>query len=454
MYSKLIKNVIFPLYQVNIPYKEKLTTNMNLFEKTQKLSYYEIQEFQLKKLKKIIGYVNENVPYYHRVFKKLNFDPKNIRSTKELSKLPILTKDIIKKNFKELTSIIIPKNNLFLTSTSGSTAEPMKFYITRYWRSCNMAAAYRSWGWAGYRLGDKMLYLWGATQDLNYNSMNDKFRNKMLRIKKLNTNPLTKEKMNNHIDIIRKFKPKIINSYSSSAYEMSKYVLEKGLEDLTISAVLTTGDMLYENRRKIIEQAFNTEVFDYYSGRDTSLQAAECKEHTGYHLSIENAVVEFLDNEYQPVSPGEMGKIIITDLNNFGMPFLRYEIGDLGVPSDENCNCGINLPMMKSIQGRIFDRIVTPDGIVLTGELFHCLIIEKNVKSIKEFQIIQKTKNHIIVFIVKNEEEKTGEEDIKRFIESIKNTVGDSVQIEVQYTSEIKRTKSGKLRHIISHLKN
>jgi len=450
MYSKIIKNFIFPLYQLKLPQNERLTTNMNLLEKNQNLSYSELKQFQIKKLRKLLIYTNNNVPFYHDLFKDLNFNPVTVTSPEDISRLPILTKDIIKSHFKELCSTNISKNNLTLTSTSGSTGEPMKFYITSYWRACNMAAAYRSWGWAGYNLGDKMVYLWGATQDLNHNTMNDKIRNTLLRITKLNTNPLTKEKMDDHLRILRKFKPKIINSYSSAAYTLSKYMNEEGIDDIEPTAVLTTGDMLYENRRKSIEQAFNTEIYDYYSGRDTSLQAAECSEHHGYHLSIENAVVEFIKDD-EPVSPGEMGNIVITDLNNYAMPFIRYKIGDLGVPSDEICPCGINLPLMKSVKGRIFDRIITPDGKIFTGEYFHCSIIKNNVQSIKEFQIIQKTKDHIILMIVKNGNEK--KDDIDRFIKSIKESLGETVQIEVEYTSQIKRTKSGKLRHIISNIK-
>jgi len=132
---------------------------------------------------------------------------------------------------------------------------------------------------------------------------------------------------------------------------------KNGIDNIKPKAILTTADMLYDYKRKTIEHIFDCDVFDNYSGRDTTLQAAECSEHFGYHLSIENAVVEFV-KENEDVYPGETGKIIITDLCNYAMPFIRYEIGDLGVPSDENCPCGRKLPIMKSVKGRILDTII------------------------------------------------------------------------------------------------
>jgi len=139
--------------------------------------------------------------------------------------------------------------------------------------------------------------------------------------------------MQNYVQILKKFNPKIINTYASVIFTFSEYIKKMGIDAPKPKAILTTADMLYDYKRKSIEQAFNCEVFDYYSGRDTTLQAAECREHFGYHLSIENAVVEFM-KENENVAPGETGNLIITDLCNYAMPFIRYEIGDLGKPSD------------------------------------------------------------------------------------------------------------------------
>jgi len=449
MYSKIIKNIIFPLYQIKRQRDERYSTHMKLLDKTQWWSSSELQELQLKRLKKLLQHADENVPFYHKMFKKISFKPEFVTSVNDLNKLPILTKKLVNKNFNELYARNYSKEEFILSSTGGSTAAPMKFYVDKRWGACNMAAAYRSWSWAGYKPGCKMAYLWSAHQDLEQSSNMNRVRNYFLKAIYLDAFNLTEENMNKYVKILTRFKPKIINTYASVIFTFSEYIKKMEINTIKPTAILTTADMLYDYKRKSIEKAFNCEVFDYYSGRETTLQAAECREHFGYHLSIENAVVEFMkDNEH--VAPGETGNLIITDLCNYAMPFIRYEIGDLGTLSDEKCPCGRNLPIMKSLKGRTYDYIITSDGRLLSGIFFHSILVYHKIQGIKEFQIVQKTKDKIIVFIVKNEKENT--EDINRFISLIKKNVGEKVEIEVEYVSLIKRTPTGKLRHVISNV--
>jgi phenylacetate-CoA ligase len=422
---------------------------MNLLNKTQWWSYSELEKFQLKKLKQLLKHANDNVPYYHDLFKKLNFKPEYITNVKDLNKLPILTKEIVNKNFNNLYARNYLKEKFILSSTSGSTGTPMKFYIDAKWQACNLSAAYRAWNWAGYKLGDKMVTLWGAHSDINGTRKIDKIREYLLRKKYLDAFNLTDENMAVYVKILSKFKPKIIHTYASAIFLFSEYLKKEGINFIQPKAILTTADMLYPYQRKSIEDTFNCKIFDYYSGRDTSLQAAECPEHIGYHMSIENAVVEFI-KQNESVSPGETGKLILTDLCNYAMPFIRYEIGDLGSPSDESCACGRNLPIMKSFKGRILDYIITPEGNRIPGEYFHCIIIEHNIQGIKEFQILQESINKLTVHIVKNSNEKTN--DVNRFISVIQKEVGQKVEIELKYVSSIKRTPSGKLRHVVSNI--
>jgi len=449
MYSKIIKNIFFPIYQMRIPREERYIPYLKLLNKTQWWSRDELEKFQLKKLKKILKHANENVPFYHEIFRKYNFNPENVSNVNDLKILPILTKDIIKNNFDNLYARNYPKEKLILSSTSGSTAAPMKFYIDAKWRACNLAAAYREWSWAGYNLGDKILSLWGVESDFSGTRKIDKIREFLLRKKSLGAINLTDENMAVYTEVMNNFKPKIIHSYASVIYLYSEYLKRNGIQTFKPDAILTTADMIYPNQRKTIEEVLNCEVFDFYSGRETSFQAAECSKHTGYHMSIENAVVEFISDD-EPVSPGETGKLIITDLSNYAMPFIRYEIGDLGIPTDENCPCGRNLPLIKSIKGRIFDFIITPEGKRISGEYFHLIIIEYNIQGIKEFQIVQESMNKIIAYIVPNQNEKT--EDINRFIDIIRKEFGDKVEIELKIVTSIKRTSSGKLRHVISNV--
>ncbi|MCJ7571064.1 MAG: hypothetical protein MUO82_04210 [Candidatus Thermoplasmatota archaeon] len=450
MYSKIIKNIFFPLHQMKLPHDERFITYMNLLNKTQWWNSSELEKFQLKKLKQLLKHANDNVPFYHEMFKKLNFKPDNVTNINNLNRLPILTKDIIRNNFEKLNARNYSKDRLISSATGGSTGTPMKFFIDKRWQACNMAAAYRAWGWAGYRLGDKTAFLWSAHQDIQ-NSKNfvAKAQKFILRDITLDAFDLTDETIEKYISIFNKFKPKFINSYSSAIYLIADYMQKRGINNINPRAILTTADMLYDYKRKLIEQIFNCDVFDYYSGRDTSLQAAECSEHFGYHLSIENAVVEFV-KENEIVSQGETGKIIITDLCNYAMPLIRYEIGDLGVPSDEKCPCGRKLPIMKSIKGRILDTIITPDGKMISGMLLPAIFAYYDIKGIYEYQIIQKRIDMLLVRLVKGKD--YSKKNLNLFINIIKKKVGDDMKIEIQFVEKIEPTASGKHRSVISEI--
>lgn len=429
----------------------KTITNLEVLNKLQWRPFSEIERFQQQKLHQLLNHAYENVPYYHRVFKTVNLKPTDIKTIQDLKKLPDLTKEIISKNLSDLTPTNYQKNRLIPSATGGSTGEPMKFYVDINWQAWNMAAAYRQWRWAGYNIGDKLIYLWSSPHDISFQAeLKNKFFNVFHRTSYLNALQLTEKTMDEYIRIIRRFKPRIIIAYASAIYILAQYMEKKGIKDLRPKAIITSCEMLFPFQREVIERTFGCQVFDNYSGRDTTFQAGECPEHTGYHMAIENAVIEVLkDNESVPY--GEIGKMIITDLENYAMPFIRYEIGDLGQLSDEKCPCGRNLPLLKEISGRIRDVIITKTGKFLTGAFISTLFYDDSgkTKGIKQYQFIQKTKEYALLKIVKADDFSQGQLD--SIIEKISSQC-DDMKIDVEFVDIILPTKSGKYRPILSEI--
>jgi len=450
MYPTILKNFVYPVIGIKYPQQKRLIEYFRFLEKTQWWARSELEAFQQEKLQMLIKHAYENTTYYHRIFKSLGLKPGDIKCIDALQKLPILTKEHIRNRLEDLTTKNHTTEELMPSATGGSTGEPMRFFIDKEWSTCNMAAAYREWSWSGYNLGDKMAYLWGAPQDLsNQAKLKGKIYYLIQRTIWFDAFNMTEKTLDEYVRILRKFKPKVINAYASAIYLMARYMEKRGIDDIRPKAILTTADMLFGYRREVIERVFGCEVFDYYSGRDTTLHAGECREHFGYHLAIENAVIEFIkDNEH--VAPGELGKIIITDLSNYAMPFIRYEIGDLGVPSDEICPCGRSLPLLQSIKGRILDTIITPEGKYLTGEFFPAIFSDYDIKGIKEFQIIQKRKDKLLIKLVKGSD--YSDEDFSLYLHIIRKHVGEEMKIDVEFVKSIQLTGSGKHRPTISEV--
>jgi phenylacetate-CoA ligase len=314
-----------------------------------------------------------------------------------------------------------------------------------------MAAAYREWNWAGYQIGDKTTYLWSSPHDISQQAkLKTKLLNLFQRTILLDALNLNEQKLQEYVKILRSHKPKIINAYASAIFLMAQYIKKQNIKDIKPTAILTSCEMLFNNQREIVKEAFGCDVFDYYSGRETTFHAAECPEHTGYHMAIENAVVEFI-KDGEPASPAEFGKIIITDLSNYAMPFIRYEIGDLAKPSDEKCPCRRQLPLMKEISGRTRDIITTKDNHYITGAFFSTLFYNQkgHTKGIKQFQFIQKTKNYAILKIVKGDD--FSEAELEKIIKKIRDQCID-MDIEIDFVNNIPPTSSGKHRSTISEI--
>jgi len=161
MYSKLFRSFIFPLMELS--QGTKIQKYLKWLEKTQWWKPSEIKELQNKKLRALIRHAYENVPYYHKLFRKLNLKPDDIKREGDLQKLPILRKEDIRKNFSELLARDFMRWKPKLNATSGSTGEPLKYYITMDSISIGWASGFRAWGWEAYKLGDKYAMLGGSS---------------------------------------------------------------------------------------------------------------------------------------------------------------------------------------------------------------------------------------------------------------------------------------------------
>jgi len=224
MYPKILKNIIYPIIELKHSKENRFNKHLRFLEKTQWWSPLELEQFQQKRLQALLRHAYNNVPYYHKLFNKLKLKPQDIRSINDLKRLPILTKKIIRKNFNDLTAKNYSKGKLISSATSGSTGEPLKFFVNKKWNAWNMAAAYREWSWAGYNIGDKIAYVWGAPQDISHQAeLNFKISNFLDRRKMLDAYSMTEKMIDDHISTLKKFNPKIINAYPSAIYLIAKH---------------------------------------------------------------------------------------------------------------------------------------------------------------------------------------------------------------------------------------
>lgn len=442
---EFVKNIIKKLQQkIPFPYAYGLrfAKYYKWLMKTQWLPTEELEELQNERLRIIIKHAYENVPYYRRIFDEHCLKPEDIQTKEDLKLLPILTKDGVRKNFNELIAKNVNKYKPHISKSGGTTGKPLKFYRDIISSSIHSAAVWRYRNWGGFKHGDKWIIM-------RYETFTDS-KQKVPYTVKANTLYLSSfhlkyENIENYLSIIRKFNPKAIWAFPSTLYIMVKYIKNQEITFISnLKAIFTSSETLFEDYRKIIEEAFGCKIYDWYGSNEGVISAAECPE-GNYHIT-EEGIIEIVDFKNNICSAGKKGKVIGTTLWNFAMPLIRYELGDIAKFSNKQCDCGRKLPLLDSTEGRIDDIIITKDG-KLIGRLdgaFHYS------SGIRESQIIQDEIGKIIVKIVKDNN--FSDRDIQILDDELRKRLENNIDINYEFVDEIPRTKRGKYRFVISNV--
>jgi phenylacetate-CoA ligase len=332
-------------------------------------------------------------------------------------------------------------------NTGGSSGEPLIFYLGKRRISADVAAKIRATRWWGVDIGDPEVVIWGSPVELTKQDHVRELRDRIFRTKLLSAFDMTEETMLSYLDFIRQFRPLHIFGYPSSIALLCDFARKRNihLDDLGVKVVICTAERLYDHQRELIAEVFGARVANSYGARDAGFIANECPEGR-LHIADENILVEIVDQAGHPLPPGEMGEIVVTELESHEFPFIRYRTGDMGVLSDERCPCGRGLTVLKSVEGRSTDFIVTPAGKVLHG--LALIYKVRDTEGVESFKIVQEEYDRIRLILVVNDRfTPVGEEAIRT--DWLKR-LGDEVNVSFEYTERIAAEKSGKFRYVES----
>ncbi len=236
--------------------------------------------------------------------------------------------------------------------------------------------------------------------------------------------------------------------YPSALRRIAKFAHDHAM-DLTqvgVKVVFVTSEYLYPEQRELIQDCFGCPVANGYGGRDAGFIAHECPS-KNMHITAEDIIVEIIDPQGQPVKTGESGEIVVTHLATRGYPFIRYRTGDIGILDDKQCECGRGLPILKEIQGRTTDFVVSQNGNVMHG--LALIYVLREITSIQEFKIIQESKDSTRIYLIVDNA--FSSEDKYKIVQGFKTRLGEQVDIIIECVDTIPAEKSGKFRYVISH---
>lgn len=408
----------------------------------------EIRANQLRALQKVLHHAQSSCPFYCQEWEKLGLSPSDVQSVSDFEAWPLITRETIRANRQQMRSTK-PGVRLLQKATGGSSGVPLQFDLDHASNDRKMAAWHRGYAWAGAGLGTKQFYLWGApTGKLPWRKRwKDSLYHRIYRRKVVSCFGLTDDRIDWFLSKLNGYRPDAIVAYTNPLYYFARALSERGLKPWQPRTIVVGAEKLHAFQRELIEQVFQAPVFETYGSREFMLIGGECPEHAGLHLTMENLLVEILDDDGQPTPEGQEGQVVITDLTNYGMPFIRYANGDRAIAGQTKCVCGRGLPLLGQVVGRKLDVLRTPDGRMVPGEFFPHLL--KDYSAIRRFQVIQKTPEDVDLKVVCNGSWDCGQR--AALDQEVRAVLGPLVRFQMEEVDEIPLTAAGKLRVVVSH---
>ena len=393
-----------------------------------------IEAFQAERLEKLLQHAYQTTPYYRELLK---------TESPDLSQIPPLEKKNIREQLDELCSTAFTAKQRIENATGGSTGTPLVFYQDRrYWNQRNLSVYYFD-RWAGWNFGEPQLIIWGTPVDLKDDGdwkhrISNLWRNQYW----LNGFQLTDESMLAMFAQMNQSIPQTILAYPSSLYQFATFLSDNGLmPKWKLKGIISSAEMLHPHYRSLAEIIFKAKVYNRYGGREVGLIGMECAEGR-MHINARDLYLE-IDSPDPYTEPGE---ILVTQLNNYAMPFIRYRIGDVGMLSDEICPCGNDLPILAELLGRSTATFRTKTGTLIHGGYFTRQFY--GVKGVNQFQIIQETLKHCVLKVVVNR--RWTEATRCHLVHCIQKAFGGDVVVTVKFVDYIPVSASGKREYTIS----
>ena len=392
--SWLAYNVLFP--GEDLLRGDPINRFFRFYRKAQWWSREEIDAYKSEALSRLIHHAYETVPFYRRRMREVGVTPEDVRGPEDLKAIPFLTRQDVVENLDDLISRAYDVKTLKKGASSGSTGQPVTIYQDRATIGAAFGAERIGWEMSGYRFGSRNVTVWGnrIAVEEQWTTWGSRLKQWAYQNKRIGAYRLTDEqRVRDALEIIQDFRPDYLNGYPNAIYFLALKARELGVDGLKCKGVLTTAETVYDFQRDVIGEVFGP-VYDGYGSGETPGVAYQCAASGLYHIVEPRVIVE-----YDDCSGDEFKELVLTDLDNYAMPLIRYKVGDLTVPSDETCSCGRQWTTLKKIAGRTADLITTPAGGALLIPSFFGSSMISQLPKIQQYQVAKVAPDRIVLRI-------------------------------------------------------
>jgi len=407
-----------------------------------------LRTLQRAKLRELLVAAVRACSFYRREFAERGLVPDRGDPFDVLACLPLLDKSILKSSRADLMNPHVPGGPI-PCNTGGSTGEPLIFFFDRRRIAYDKAARMRSHAWFGARPGSREVYLWGSPLELRRQDRLRTLRDRLTNEKLLNAFRMSPDRMRDYLRQIEAFRPVSLFGYPSSLALLCEFGEREGIRVgvPSLKAVFVTGELCDDRQRRGIEAYFGVPVANGYGSREGGFVAHEYEcPHGSMHVTAESVVLEVVDEAGRPLPLGEPGELVVTHLDNYAMPFIRYRTGDMGRLLPDICSCGRGLPRMDVVAGRRTDHLVAADGARVHA--LSLIYVLREIDAVGQFRIHQRRDRSVDVLVAATPAFR--EEHRNQIRRGVQRRLGEAIPVRVRLVDAVEPLPSGKHRHVIS----
>ncbi len=408
-----------------------------------------LRELQLERLRRIVRFAQDYVPFYQKRFAEYGVSWQTIQSLDDLRRFPIVTREDVQQHRQEMLANRKPKGRIVVQTTSGSTGTPIEVWCDRRTFLTDRAWAMRHRSWGGY---DSRR--WRATFNgyriVPPNQSAPPFWRYNIPWRQIHFSiyHLSERNLPSYVKALQSLGVEFLDGYPSALYILARHLLAHG-RTLPMRAVFTGSEVLHAAYRETLEKAFDCKVFDYYGLAEKVIGAGECEYHNGYHVAMEHVVAEVLPTAQDGGNdPSDGGDLVATSLVNTVMPLIRYRCGDVVSAGPARCPCGRSLELVGQARSRVLDIVTGADGRMISPHIL--LQPFRYMYSILESQIVQESATDVVVRVVRRGEFSNADE--RKLLEGFQERLGPAMNVRIEYLTAIPRPPSGKFRLVVSNL--
>ena len=443
MRAFIARHLTFPLHERLVG--RRTSRYVRELEESQWASPESLRDLQRTKLRALLRHAEINTRFYRRRFQDARVDVHSDDTFAALARIPLLDKDEIRACVDEMVWHDSPEG-IYPSNTGGSGGEPLSFFVDRRRQAYDQAARVRTHRWFGVDVGDRELFLWGSPIELTQADRLKRWRDALLNHRMLNAFRMSPKRMDEYLTVIERYRPAGLFGYPSSLALLAEHAGSSGrrVDTGSLRAVFVTGEVCYPHHRETLRSCYGVPVADCYGSREAGFIAHQCPL-GNMHVTAENVMVEIVDHG-RAVPVGEAGEIVVTHLDAYAMPFIRYRTGDVGRMKMGRCACGRGLPLMDVVQGRTTDFLYLPDG-----NIKHALSIIyplRALSGVRQFRVTQNEDYAVTIEVVRDD--RSARITREAVAGKVRPVLGGDVDLRVRMVDRIATADSGKYRYVVS----